>query len=133
MGLHIERETMELQQQTHILASREPPGFFASLAEKARALPTGNLVALSLFSWVAVALWTIPDGLPHAVPAPFLSIGTFGLWGVMERIRMETTAHSPVALVALDVGQRLAAVAGSLAMLFVVFSALGVALGALIL
>jgi hypothetical protein len=122
-----------MQEEVRNLGVDELPGLFPSLAAKARNLPTGSLVALSLCCWIAIALWTIPDGISPAIPAPVLAIGSFGLWGILERVRANYPGLSASALVSIAVAQKFAAAIGALSVLMAIFALLGVVLGVFIL
>jgi hypothetical protein len=112
-------------EQAHISAAADPPGIFTALADRARRLPVWALVALSLCSWVAIALWTIPDGFPWPLPAPILTVGSFGVWGVLERVRIERASTA----LALKFCQIVVVVIGTIAALTAVFAGIGILMG----
>lgn len=116
-----------------VIGAEEPPGLFPALAEKARAMSTGILATLSLFSWVAIGLWTIPDGMPIALPAPILAVGTFGLWGMLDRVQASDGVGHPRASAAIEASKTIIAAAGTLAVLLVMFTVLGKLVGVFIL
>lgn len=124
---------MVLQQRAQIIGADEPPGLFTTLAGQARALSIGRLVALALCCWLAVALWTIPDGMPWAFPAPLLSVGAFGMWGILDRVRHERRVTGTLGLFAIDAGAKLAVAIGVIAAVTALFALLGVLLGEFIL
>jgi hypothetical protein len=124
---------MVLQQRAQMIGADEPPDLFTTLAGKARVLSIGTLIAIALCCWIAIALWTIPDGMPWPVPAPLLSIGAFGVWGILDRVRQERRVTGTVELFAIDAGEKLAAAVGVLAALAALFALLGVLLGEFIL
>jgi hypothetical protein len=116
-----------------MIGAEEPPGLFVTLAGKARGLSTVTLAGLSLCCWVAIALWTIPDGMAWPIPAPVLSVGTFGLWGILDRVRRERQVTGTLALFAIDAGEKVTAAVGVLAALAALFALVGVLLGEFIL
>ncbi|HEY8165639.1 MAG TPA: hypothetical protein VIF83_08815 [Gemmatimonadaceae bacterium] len=116
-----------------MIGPEEPLGLFATLAEKARGMSTGALATLSLFSWVAIGLWSIPDGIPRAVPAPILAVGTFGLWGMLDHVRASYGVGRPRLSAAIEASKTFVATVGTFAILLVMFTLLGKLLGVFIL
>ena len=119
--------------QTPAMATDDQPELFISLAALARRLSTGVLVGLALCSWIAIALWTIPDDLPRAFPTPLLTIGMFGVWGLLQHVRAEYRGAHPAVVFGIKAGQKLAAVAGALSIFAGMFAMLGKMMGVFIL
>ncbi|HEV7706462.1 MAG TPA: hypothetical protein VGO46_19350 [Gemmatimonadaceae bacterium] len=71
----------------------EPPGLFAMLAARARRASDGVLAALTGIGGVAaIALAAVrPSWWPFALP--LVSVGAFGLWGMLERATAERGAE----------------------------------------
>ncbi len=115
------------------MATHDRPELFSSLAAQGRRLSTAVLVALALCSWIAIGLWTILDEMPPALPTPLLTIGMFGVWGLLERVRAQYRGARPAVVFGIHAGQKLAAVVGALSVFAAMFALLGMMMGVFIL
>ncbi len=114
-------------------AGTEPPSLFAMLAGKARRAPDAMLASLAGVGGVsAVALIAMrPPWWAFALP--LVSVGAFGVWGILERATAEReTPRSAGYDRAMGVAQWLAAAIGTVCTIVTVFAVLGFFLGTII-
>lgn len=121
-------------------ASESHPGrgdsssVYAALAAQARRTSDGALATSALVGVLALIglAFRRPDW--WALVLPLVSVGAFGIWGILDRERTghEAEQRSVAARRALVVGQWLACAAGTLAAVVAAFALLGVVFGTVI-
>ena len=108
----------------------EPPGLFAMLAVRARRAPDAVLATMAGIGGVsAIALAAVrPSWWTFALP--LVSVGTFGLWGMLERATAERGAERSARYDrAVGAAQWVAVAIGAVCTILTAFEVLGVVIG----
>ncbi|HET7459549.1 MAG TPA: hypothetical protein VFJ74_17995 [Gemmatimonadaceae bacterium] len=123
--------------ESHPSHRPESSSIYAALAAQARRTSDGALATSALVGVIAVI--GLAFGRPGwwALALPLVSLGAFGVWGILERERTARGAEqqqqpSAAATRALAVGQWLAAAVGTVATIVAAFALLGVLFGTVI-
>jgi hypothetical protein len=110
------------------------PGPYAALATRARRTSDGALTIAAAVGVVAVLGLVLWRPVWWTLATPLVAVGAFGVWGTLERERAgraPTVQHSPAAR-AVVVGQWVAVVVGTGALLVAAFRILGTLIGTVI-